>query len=113
MSTLGIGTKSVRVPESEPAAPNFLIEWEPRWQSFKDSVGPAMERSPAHLAGELKPGMFPVHGMVTTWLLEFALLLAIIVIPSSLQQMGLFLPPPMSKPKYDVIYFSGDELPRT
>ena len=112
MSTLGIGTKTVRAPETEPEGPNFLIEWEPRWQSFKDAVGPAMERSPAHLAGELKPGLLPINGMITTWLLEFALLLAIIVIPSTLQQMGLFLPPPMPKPKYDVIYFSGDELPR-
>ncbi|HZU26224.1 MAG TPA: hypothetical protein VFA04_11925 [Bryobacteraceae bacterium] len=110
MSSLGIGTQTALAPE--PEGPNFLIEWEPRWQSFKESVAPAMERSPAHLAGELKPGLFPVHGMVTTWLLEFALLLALIMIPSTLQHMGLFLPPPMPKPKYDVIYFSGDELPR-
>src|SRR5579864_7699462 len=110
MSTLGIGTKIARAPE--PDGPNFLIAWEPRWQSFKDSVAPAMERSPAHLAGELKPGLFPMHGMLTTWLLDLALLLAIIVIPSTLERMGYFVPPPMPKPKYDVIHFSGDELPR-
>lgn len=107
------GTGSVLAPETETRAPNFLIEWEPRWQAFSTALRPALERSPAHLAGELKPGLFPISGMVTCWLLEFALLIAIITIPSAMERMGVFQPPPMPKPKYDVIYFSGDELPKT
>jgi hypothetical protein len=109
MSSVATGTAADEVEIREP---KFLIEWEPRWQAFTSAVGPAMERSPAHLAGELHPGLFPVHGMVATWVLEFALLVAIITIPTTLMRMGLFLPPPMPKPKYDVIYFSGDELPK-
>lgn len=110
MSSLGIANAPAR--QDENSAPNFLIEWEPRWQAFTTAVRPALERSPAHLAGELKPGLFPMHGMVVTWLLEFALLVAIITIPGAMMRMGLFEPPPMPKPKYDVIYFSGDELPK-
>jgi len=49
--------------------------------------------------------------MVTTWVLEFALLLAVITLPATLGRMRAFTPPP--HPKYEVIYFSGDYLPQT
>ena len=39
------------------------------------------------------------------------LLVAVIVIPAKLASMRPYQPPPI--PKYDVIYYSGDELPRT
>jgi hypothetical protein len=48
--------------------------------------------------------------MLAGWLLEAGLLVAAIVLPARLAMLRPYEPPPM--PKYDVIYFSGDELPR-
>lgn len=94
-----------------PEPPNFLIRWEPRWKSFTTALSPAMQRSPRHLQGECRAGLFPMSGMVVAWVMEFALLLVIITLPSTLQFMQTFTPP--VHPKYQVIYFSGDYLPQT
>jgi hypothetical protein len=94
-----------------PEPPNLLIEWEPRWKSFATALSPAMQRSPRHLQGECRAGIFPASGMVVAWVMEFALLLVIITLPNTLQFMQTFTPP--THPKYQVIYFSGDYLPQT
>jgi hypothetical protein len=70
-----------------------------------------MRRSPERLAGEARTGLVPYRGMLVSWALEAVLLIAVIVLPSRLLSMRPYEPPPM--PKYDIIYFSGDELPRT
>jgi hypothetical protein len=89
----------------------LLIEWPSRWQEFRSAIVPAFSRSPKRLAGEAPTGMFPYRGMIVSWLAEAALLVAIIIIPAKLASMRPHVPPPL--PKYDIIYYSGDELPRT
>jgi hypothetical protein len=91
--------------------PNFLVEWSSPWREFLTAIRPALGRSPQHLAGEARTGLFPYRGMLVTWVLEAALLVAVIVLPAKLAFMRPYAPPP--PPKYDIIYFSGDELPRT
>ncbi len=91
--------------------PKFLIEWSSPWQEFLSALGPALARSPERLAGEAPTGLFPYRGILISWFVEAALLVAVIVIPTRLASMHPYDPPPM--PKYDVIYFSGEELPRT
>lgn len=91
--------------------PKLLVEWTPRWGEFITAVSPALSKSPRHLAGEAPTGLFPYRGMLVSWVLEAVLLLAVIVIPAKLASLHPFVPPPL--PKYDVIYYSGDELPRT
>src|SRR5262249_38098443 len=56
-------------------------------------------------------GLFPVRGMLLSWVVQAVLLIAVIVIPSQLSSMRPYEPP--ATPKYDVIYYSKDELPRT
>lgn len=92
-------TMPVLAPAPEP--PNFLIEWEPRWKAFSGALGPAMQRSPRHLQGECRAGLWPASGMVVAWVMEFALLLVIITLPGTLQYMQTFTPP--VHPKYEVI----------
>jgi len=91
--------------------PKFLVEWSSPWEEFLTAIRPAFGRSPERLAGEAPTGLFPYRGILVSWVFEVALLIALIVIPAKLESMRPSLPPPM--PKYDVIYFSGDELPRT
>jgi hypothetical protein len=91
--------------------PKFLVEWSSPWEEFRSSVRPAFQRSPQRLAGEARVGLFPYRGMVVCWLFEAVLLAAVIVIPTKLASLNPVAPP--TQPKYDVIYFSGDELPRT
>lgn len=92
-------------------APKLLVEWSSPWQEFLTAIRPALGRSPERLAGEAPTGLWPYRGMLASWLLEAALLVAVIVLPARLAFMHPYLPPPL--PKYDILYFSGDELPRT
>src|SRR5260370_20668688 len=55
--------------------------------------------------------MFPYRGMLVCWLLECLLLIAIIVIPERFASLQTLTPP--TRPQWDVIYYSGDELPQT
>jgi len=92
-------------------APNFLVEWPSRWDEFWTAIGPAMGKSPKRLAGEAQVGLFPWWGILLSWALELLLLVAAIVVPAKLASMQPYEVPP--KPKYDIIYYSSNELPRT
>jgi hypothetical protein len=92
-------------------APNFLVEWPSRWDEFWTAIGPAMGKSPKRLAGEAQVGLFPWWGILLSWALELLLLVAVIVVPAKLASMQPYEVPP--KPKYDIIYYSSNELPRT
>ena len=94
-----------------PEPPRLLVEWSSRWEEFKSALRPALARSPRRLAGEAPVGMFPYRGMIVCWLLECLLLIAVIVLPERFES----LQPPASPTRlqWDVIYYSGDELPQT
>ena len=104
----------VAIPETAtqwPEPPRLLVEWSSPWEEFKSAWWPALTRPPKALAGEAPIGMFPYRGMLATWLLECLLLIAVLVIPEHFVSLDLPLPP--THPQQDVIYYSGNELPRT
>jgi hypothetical protein len=92
-------------------APKLLIEWSSPWQEFRSAIGPALAKSDEALGGEAPVGIFPYRGMVVTWILEALLLIAIVVLPGKLRTLLPYAPPAV--PKWDVIYYSGEELPQT
>jgi len=92
-------------------APKLLIEWSSPWHEFRTAIRPALAKSTDPLAGEAPVGMFPYRGMLATWLLESLLLLAVVYVPLKLARLRPYAPP--ATPKWDVIYYSGDELPQT
>jgi len=92
-------------------APKLLVEWSSPWDEFRTAIRPALGKSPQSLAGEAPVGLFPYRGILISWVLEIALLIAVIVLPAKLASLQPFEPPP--KPKYDIIYYSGNELPKT
>ncbi|MGB6801306.1 MAG: hypothetical protein WBE31_03510 [Candidatus Sulfotelmatobacter sp.] len=92
-------------------APKLLIEWSPRWQEFVTSIRPAFARSGARLAGEAPHGIFPYAGLLASLLLEAFIVFVLIVIPKEIAKLRPYAPPKVQP--YEVIYFSGDELPRT
>jgi hypothetical protein len=92
-------------------APKLLVEWTPRWQDFVTSIRPAFARSGARLAGEAPHGIFPYSGMLVALLLEAFMLFVLIVIPKEIAKLRPYAPPKVRP--YEVIYYSGDELPRT
>jgi len=91
-------------------APKLLVEWSSPWQEFVTAIRPALGRSGERLAGEARSGLFPYRAMMICWVLEAALLVAVILEPARLARMRPYAPPVL--PKYDIIYFSGEELPR-
>ena len=92
-------------------APKLLVEWSPRWREFVGSIRPAMARSERRLAGEAPFGLLPLRIMVPSYVLEALLIFAAIAIQVKIAQMRPFVVPRLSR--HDVIYYSGDELPRT
>ena len=101
------------IPESATEWPELrlLVEWSSPWEEFKTALRPALARPPEALAGEAPVGIFPYRGILVSWALECLLLIALIVIPARIASLQPFVPPP--RPKWDVIYYSGDELPQT
>jgi len=92
-------------------APKLLIEWSSRWDEFVTSIGPAFSRSGARLAGEAPHGIFPYRGMLASLVLQAFLLFVVTVLPGKIAQLRPYAPPKVRP--YEVIYYSGDELPRT
>ena len=97
--------------ETRDEGPHLLVEWGSRWEDFRTSIGPAIERSQVRLAGEAHGGLFPYRGMLAACGIEILFILLLVTVPLKLAQMQ----PPVQaeRPKYDVIYFSGNELPQT
>jgi hypothetical protein len=92
-------------------APNFLVEWSSPWHEFRTSIRPALSRSPEPLSGEAPVGLFPYRGFLIAWAFEIALLVGIIMLSAHLAEMHSLEPASIYKP--DIVYFSGNELPRT
>jgi len=89
----------------------LLVEWSSPWQEFLTAIRPALKRSPEPLAGEARTGLVPYRGMFASWIVEAALFILVIMLSQAIDKLRPYEPPAM--PKYDVIYFSGEELPRT
>ncbi|HWY58893.1 MAG TPA: hypothetical protein VNZ03_30805 [Terriglobales bacterium] len=89
----------------------LLVEWSSPWQEFVTAIRPALGRSPERLAGEARTGLVPYRGMFASWIVEGAVLGLAIMLSQTVGRLQPYEPPAM--PKYDVIYFSGEELPRT
>ncbi|MGB0079796.1 MAG: hypothetical protein WBP87_19710, partial [Candidatus Sulfotelmatobacter sp.] len=92
-------------------APKLLVEWSPRWQEFVTSIRPAFARSGPRLAGEAPHGIFPYAGLLASLLLEAFIVFVLIVIPKEIAKLRPYAAPKVQP--YEVIYYSGDELPRT
>src|ERR1700674_5114465 len=100
-----------RPKDQWPEPPRLLVEWSSPWKEFQSALRPALARSPRRLAGEAPTGMFPYRGMLVCWLLECLLLIAVIVLPEHFATLEVETP--LTRPQWDVIYYSGDELPQT
>ena len=91
-------------------SPKLIVEWSSRWQDFLESIGPALSRSQARLAGEAPFGLIPLRIMLPSYFLEAFLIFAAILIPAKIAQLRPFVAPRVAQ--HDVIYYTGDELPR-
>ena len=89
----------------------LLVQWTPRWRGFVSSIGPAFRRKERPLAGEVRVGFFPLRGLLSAWTIEALLVLAAVLLPAKFASLHPTLPP--QRPKPEVIYYSGEELPQT
>lgn len=92
-------------------APKLAVEWSSPWREFVGAIRPALARSEARLAGEAPFGLVPLRIMIPSYLLEAFLIFAWIVVQVKIQELRPYVSPRL--PSHDVIYYSGDELPRT
>jgi len=91
--------------------PRLLVEWSSPWREFLGSIKPALKRSEARLAGEAPFGLIPLRIMLPSYVLEAFLILAILFVKVKIDELRPYATPRISS--HDVIYYSGDELPRT
>ncbi len=106
-----IETLQLEEPVAVHDEPKLLVEWTSPWLEFISSIGPALARSERRLAGEAPFGLIPLRIMVPSYLVEAFLIFAIIAIQVKIAELRPFVAPRFSR--QDVIYYSGDELPRT
>lgn len=92
-------------------APKLAVEWSSPWREFVSAIRPALARSEARLAGEAPFGLVPLRIMISSYLLEAFLIFAWMVVQVKIQELRPYVAPRL--PSHDVIYYSGDELPRT
>src|SRR5882762_2760823 len=92
-------------------APKLLIEWSSPWEEFVTSIRPALSRSPAPLAGEAPFRLLPYPKILVAWVMEAFLVFVVIVLQNKLEELHPYLAPKLAG--HEVIYYSGDELPRT
>ena len=106
-------------PEAQPVAPHaapheeprLLIPWSSRWREFTGSLGPALRRSEARLAGEAPFGLVPLRIIIPSYVLEALLIFVLIAAPAKIAELRPHVVPKPSP--HEVIYYSGAELPRT
>jgi len=91
-------------------APKLLVEWTPRWQDFTTNIRPAFAPSGPRLAGEAPYGILPYRGLIAALLFQAFLALVLLVIPREVARLRPYAPPRLQPD--EVIYYSGDELPR-
>src|SRR6202162_652713 len=91
--------------------PKLLVEWSPRWQEFVTSIGPALSRSGPRLAGEAPDTLMPYRAMLKSFSIQLLLIFVAIVMPHEIDHLRPYAAPKVRP--YEVIYYSGDELPRT
>lgn len=91
--------------------PKLEVEWSSRWREFVESIGPAFKRSEARLAGEAPFGLIPLRIMVPSYVVEAFVIVAAVVGYAKIAELRPYVAPRFSS--HDVIYYSGDELPRT
>jgi len=92
-------------------APRLLVEWSSPWNEFVTSIRPALSRSTARLAGEAPFGLIPYRIMLAACALELFLIFCAVIVPVKLAQLHPYIAPRLAT--HDIIYYSGDELPRT
>ncbi|HTT19340.1 MAG TPA: TonB family protein [Candidatus Sulfotelmatobacter sp.] len=97
--------------EAPHSTPKLLVEWSSRWEEFVGSIKPALARSQARLAGEAPFGLIPFRIMIPSYVVEAFLILSAIFVQVKIDQLRPVVVPTFSS--HDVIYYSGDELPRT
>jgi len=92
-------------------APRLLVQWSSPWQEFLGSIKPALRRSQSRLAGEAPFGLIPLRIMIPSYVLEAFVIMSFIFIKVKIDELRPQVLPALSS--HDVIYYSGDELPRT
>ena len=93
------------------AIPKLQVEWSSRWQEFRGSIGPALKRSEMRLAGEAPFGLIPLRIMIPSYLVEAFLIFMVLAVQVKISELRPQVAPRFSA--HDVIYYTGDELPRT
>lgn len=94
-----------------PESPRLLVEWSSPAREFLSSIKPALSRSERRLAGEAPFGLIPLRIMIPSYVLEAGLIFAAILVQIKIEELRPYVVPRLQS--HEVIYYTGDELPRT
>ncbi len=91
--------------------PSFWLTGRRVGRSSSDASGPALARSERRLAGEAPFGLIPLRIMIPSYVLEAVAIFALLFVQVKIAELRPYVVPRI--PSHDVIYYSGEELPRT
>ena len=91
-------------------SPRLLVEWSSPRREFLSSIKPALSRSERRLAGEAPFGLIPLRIMIPSYVLEAFVIFAAIFVQIKIEELRPYVVPRL--PSHEVIYYTGDELPR-
>ena len=108
-ATLQLEEVPVQAPVHE--VPQLLVPWSSRWREFMESIRPAFGRSERRLAGEAPFGLVPLRIILPSYAIEAFVIFAALAIQVKVAELRPIVVPTIRN--RDVVYYSGDELPRT
>ena len=106
-STLQLEERALQKHDS----PRLLVEWSSPGREFLSSIRPALARSESRLAGEAPFGLIPLRIMIPSYVLEAFVIFVVIFAQIKIEELRPYVVPKLQS--HEVIYYTGDELPRT
>lgn len=109
-----IRTALGRMPRMVGDPGKLYIEWEPIWRGFRAAVRPALSRSERPLEGECPLGVSSRRSAMWSALLHGIAFVVLLLVSANMIRSARLkaVAPEQPTSPYEVIYYSGEELPQ-
>ena len=92
-------------------APNFVVDWEPRWPGFRNAIRPAFSRSAERLSIECSRAAGTPRSFGASLVVHVIGVIAVILVWPLLGTVGTVPLELRSIDDYEVVYYRSNELP--
>ncbi len=103
-----------RTPRITGDPGKLYIQWEPKWEGFRAAIQPALGRSAQELEGECPLGMQSHRSLTWSVVLHAGAIVTMLLVSANIVRINRLRTATVSQSTspYEVIYYSGEELPQ-